>query len=102
MENNFLKKASGRWKVLAINRFSLYYQPQSSHFDWDEPLKQEIRLVMLAFPYYGSRKVAAHLQSSGVRVGRRRVTRLLRAKGLQAIHPKKWKGGKRKAHPVHP
>lgn len=93
---------SRQCELLSINRSSLYHQPQSSHFDWDEPLKQEIRLIMLEFPYYGSRKVTAHLHAKGIRVGRRRITRLLRSMGLKAIQPKKWKGGKRKDHPVHP
>src|SRR3954463_14451096 len=84
---------SRQCELLSINRSSLYYQARSSHFDWDEPLKQEIRLIMLEFPYYGSRKVTAHLHAKGIRVGRRRVTRLLRSMGLQAIQPKKWKGG---------
>lgn len=93
---------SRQCKLLSLNRSSLYYKAQSSHFDWDEPLKQEIRLIMLEFPYYGSRKVTAQLKTKGIRAGRRQVTRLLRAMGLRAIQPKKWKGGKRKDHPVHP
>jgi len=93
---------SRQCKLLSINRSSLYYQPQSSHFDWDEPLKQEIKQIMLEFPYYGSRKVTAHLHPKGIQVGRRRVTRLLRSMGLKAIQPRKWKGGKQKEHPVHP
>jgi putative transposase len=43
---------SRQCQLLSIKRSSLYYQAQSSHFDWDEPLKQEIRLIMLEFPYY--------------------------------------------------
>jgi putative transposase len=93
---------SRQCKLLALNRSSLYYPPQSSHSDWDEPLKQEILQIMIEFPYYGSRKVSAHLRSKGLRIGRRRATRLLRQMGLKATQPKKRKGGQRKNHPVHP
>jgi hypothetical protein len=42
---------SRQCELLVINRSSLYCQAKSSHFDWDEPLKQDIRLIMLEFPW---------------------------------------------------
>src|SRR5437868_1966517 len=39
-------------------------------------------------PFYGTRKMAAWLQSVGYAVNRKRVTRLLRQMGLEAIYPK--------------
>lgn len=62
----------------------------------------ETEQVMTEFPYYGSRKVTAHFHDKGIRLGRRRVTRLLRQMGLRATQPRKFKGGKRKEHTVYP
>jgi hypothetical protein len=36
---------------------------------------------MREFPYYGSRKVTAHLRAKGIQADRRQVTRLLRFMG---------------------
>lgn len=68
----------------------------------DESLKQEIERIMTEFPYYGSRKVAAHFRNQGIRAGRRRVVRLLQAMNLKAAQPRKRRSGKRSEHPVRP
>ncbi len=39
-------------------------------------------------PFYGTRKMTAWLQTQGYPVERKRVTRLLRLMGLEAIYPK--------------
>ena len=39
-------------------------------------------------PFYGTRKMTAWLQTQGYEVNRKRVTRLLRMMGLEAIYPK--------------
>jgi putative transposase len=39
-------------------------------------------------PFYGSRKMTAWLQTQGYPVERKRVTRLLRLMGLEAVYPK--------------
>lgn len=96
---------SRQCKLLAINRSSLYYAEgckNEKDGGWDQPIMTEIERIMTELPYYGSRKVTAQLQSEGIRVGRRQVTRLLRQMGLRATQPKKHKGGQRKAHTVHP
>ena len=39
-------------------------------------------------PFYGTRKMTAWLHTQGYPVNRKRVTRLLRLMGLEAIYPK--------------
>jgi putative transposase len=41
-----------------------------------------------AYPFYGSRRMTAWLQSVGQAVNRKRVQRLMRLMGLEAIYPK--------------
>ena len=40
----------------------------------------------MSYPFYGSRQMIAHLRREGTHVGRRRVRRLMRLIGLQAIY----------------
>ena len=42
--------------------------------------------LSLEYPFYGSRQMARHLRREGVSVGRRRVRRLMRVMGLEAIY----------------
>lgn len=50
------------------------------------------------FPYYGEPRITAQLHRDGVTVNHKRVERLLRVMGLQAIHPRK---NLSKPHPQH-
>lgn len=93
---------SRQCRLLSLNRSSLYYQPVRKEASMDQPFKQEIELIMTEFPYYGSRKVAAHIKKSGILIGRRRTIRLLREMNLKAVQPKKRRCGKRIEHPVRP
>jgi len=56
----------------------------------------------LATPFFGARKIAACLRSSGYPVNRKRVRRLMRLMGLKAIYrrPRTSKPGK--WHKVYP
>lgn len=54
-----------------------------------------------ACPFYGSRRIARWLARNGHQVNRKRVQRLLRVMGLEAIHPKpKLSAGR--GHKVYP
>ena len=41
--------------------------------------------LFLKHPFYGARQMVRHLRLEGVRIGRRRASRLMRLMGLQAI-----------------
>lgn len=40
--------------------------------------------LFLKHPFYGARQMVRHLRLEGVRIGRRRASRLMRLMGLQA------------------
>ena len=53
-------------------------------------------------PFYGSRRMRDHLRLQGYRLNRKRVRRLMRKMGLQAIYPKPRLSKKDKAHKIYP
>jgi putative transposase len=88
-------------ELLGLNRSSLYYQPAPETV-------QNLRLMRLidqeytAHPFYGSRRMTAWLQSQGEAVNRKRVRRLLRLMGLEAIYPKPRLSAAGRGHRVYP
>ena len=58
--------------------------------------------LSLEYPFYGSRQMARHLRREGVSVGRRRVRRLMRLIGLEAIYRKPRTSDVQPGHRVYP
>lgn len=56
----------------------------------------------LETPYYGSRKMRVHLQHQGYRVNRKRVQRLMRTMGIQAVYPRPRTSIPGDGHKVYP
>ena len=56
----------------------------------------------MADPYYGIRRMTAWLRSQGYRVNHKRVARLLRKMGLEAIYPKPRTSASHPEHRVYP
>ena len=70
-----------------MNRSTLYYEPAP---ETSENLKL-MRLIDEQYtrcPFYGSRRITQWLGTQGHDVNRKRVQRLLRVMGLEAIYPK--------------
>ena len=75
---------------------SWYYQPAGETAE-NLALMRKIDQQYLETPFYGSRKLAAVLE-----VNRKRVQRLMRLMGLEAIYPKRrttWPGAGHKIYP---
>jgi putative transposase len=88
-------------QLLGISRSSLYYQPVSPS---DEPLTL-LRLIdqqYLATPFYGSRRMTAQLARQGYDINRKRVQRLMRQLGLQAVYPKPKLSIRHPEHKIYP
>jgi len=84
-------------ELVSISRSSYYYEGKGeSRFNLE--LMRLIDELFLETPYYGSRHMAKILRRLGYCVGRKRVRRLMRKMGLQAIYlrPKTSK-----PHPEH-
>ena len=62
----------------------LYYTPKGESAE-SLALMRRIDELFLKHPFYGARQMVRHLRLEGVRIGRRRASRLMRLMGLQAI-----------------
>jgi putative transposase len=91
---------------------------ESTYYDWRtrrlSPSRRElddavlleqvlkVRAVNEFAATYGSPRVWLELRRQGVRVGRKRVERLIRNNGLQGAHLRRgWKGGSTRQNPAH-
>jgi putative transposase len=74
-------------QLLGLNRSNLYYQPLP-----ESPENLEIMRMIdeeyTRHPYKGQRQMTAYLQRQGFEVNRKRVRRLMKNMGLEAIAPK--------------
>ena len=88
-------------ELLGLSRSSLYYEPAGE-------TSESLRLMRLideqyaACPFYGSRRMTEWLARRGEEVNRKRVRRLMRAMGLEAIYPRPRTSVAGKGHKVYP
>jgi putative transposase len=74
-------------ELLSLSRSSFYYQPvQESEFNLK--LMRKIDEIYLKAPFYGSRSIVMELKKQGEIVNRKKVQRLMRQMGLEAMYPK--------------
>jgi len=71
--------------LLGLSRSGVYRRPKAVPAG-DLALMRLLDEQYLETPFYGSRKMAAHLRRLGHAVGRKRVRRLMRKLGLEAIY----------------
>jgi putative transposase len=87
--------------LLGLGRSSFYYEPA-------QETAENLRLMRLldrqytAHPFYGSRRMTAWLAREGETVNRKRVQRLLRVMGLEAIYPKPRLSQAGRGHRIYP
>lgn len=77
-------------ELLGVSRASWYYQPRGFGVESEENLGL-MRLLDEQYtrtPFYGIRRMTAWLQQQGYAVNHKRVGRLLRRMGLEAIYPR--------------
>jgi putative transposase len=88
-------------ELLGLNRSGLYYEPAGE-------TPEDLRLMRLideqytARPFYGSRRMTEWLTQRGEEVNRKRVQRLMRVMGLEAIYPRPRLSTAGKGHKVYP
>jgi putative transposase len=88
-------------ELLELPRASYYHQPQP------EP-KETLRLMRLidetylAYPFFGSRQMTRWLRRQGERLNRKRVQRLMRRLGLEAIYQKPNLSRAQAGHRIYP
>lgn len=87
--------------LLRLARSGLYYQPASVSAE-NLRLMQWLDEQYTATPFYGIRRMTAWLRSQGWAVNHKRVGRLLRQMGLDAIYPKPRLSQPAAGHVIYP
>jgi len=89
-------------ELLGLPRSTYYHQP-SSESPENLRLLRRLDKLYLEFPYYGSRRMAVVLsQESGQQINRKRMQRLLRTLGIEAIYPKPNLSRPAPGHQIYP
>lgn len=88
--------------LLGVNRASLYYA-STREKEENLQLMRWIDEQYTATPFFGSRRMAAWLREhKKVKVNRKRIVRLMRLMGLEAVHPKPRLSQPGEGHKVYP
>jgi putative transposase len=88
-------------ELLGLHRSSWYYEPAPES-------EENLRLMRLIdrqytdCPFYGSRRMTVWLRGQGEEVNRKRVQRLMRLMGLEALYPKPRLSAAAPGHRVYP
>ncbi len=92
---------SRQCELLGLSRSSFYYRSQGIG-ERDLWLMRLLDEQYTRTPFYGSRRMTAWLRSIGYEVNRKKVVRLMREMGLEAIYPKPRLSVGDKEHKVYP
>jgi putative transposase len=84
-------------ELLGLHRSGVYYSPREEN-DLNLKLMRLIDEEFMRHPFLGSRKMTEYLCRQGHQVNRKRIQRLMRLMGLEAVYPKPRTS---KAHPEH-
>jgi len=88
-------------ELLNVSRSSVYYSPVGAS-EYELELMGLMDKQYLRTPFYGSRKMAAWLRSQGYSVNRKRVQRLMRRMGIEAIYRRPRTTRPDSGHKVYP
>ena len=84
-------------ELLGISRSGYYYRPKGES-PKNISLMNRIDEIYTRKPYYGIRKITAQLRREGKFINRKRIARLMKIMGIQAICPRR---NTSKSHPEH-
>jgi len=84
-------------ELLQLSRGSLYYQPEPASTE-DLDVMRRIDELHLRWPFMGSRMLRDQLCEQGLKINRKRVRRLMRLMGIQAIYRRQ---NTSRPHPEH-
>lgn len=87
--------------LLSVNRSGLYYEPAEPSAE-DLLVMRRIDEQYTKTPFYGSRRMVVCLRACGVEANRKRVQRLMKQMGLEAIYPKPHLSANYLQHKVYP
>ena len=87
--------------LLDISRSSVYYDAREAD-EYDLELMSLIDHQYLKTPFYGSRRITAHLRRQGHQINRKRVQRLMRVMGITAIYQRPNTSKPSRGHKIYP
>jgi putative transposase len=96
-----LLSISRQCKILDVNRSSYYYRPKPIKQE-DLDLMRKIDELYLENPSSGSRTIRRQLKRQGMIVSRKRIQRLMRLMGIEAVYPKPNTSRPHPQHKVYP
>lgn len=87
--------------ILNINRTHLYYHPTTA-LSCDVSLMNEIQDIYALRPFQGYKRITQDLKDLGHTVNHKRIYRLMKEMGIEAIYPKKNLSKRRLKDAVYP
>jgi putative transposase len=88
--------------LLDVCRSTLYYKPEGQETDLNLEIMAELDKQYLLTPFYGRKKMVAHLGSKGIDVNIKRVRRLTQLMDLKTIYAKAKTSIPNKEHIKYP
>ncbi|MBI5379939.1 MAG: IS3 family transposase [Nitrospirae bacterium] len=89
--------------LLGLPRSSFYYRPCPDEESAENiGVMRQIDRIYTRWPFYGSPRITGELRDRGWKVNEKRVARLMRRMGLQAIVPGPHTSGQHPGHPIYP
>lgn len=88
-------------ELLGISRSGFYYEPVPESPE-NLALMRRLDELHLEYPVYGSRRLTALLERQQWAVNRKRVSRLLRLMGVEAIYPRRSLSRPGEGHRIYP
>lgn len=87
-------------ELLGIARSTVYYEPRVDPYSLE--LMHLIDEMHTKTPFYGSRRIREILKRKGYFVNRKRIQRLMRLMGIEAIYPKPNLSKPHPSHKIYP
>jgi len=89
-------------ELLALARSSVYHERRLAVSEADLTLMRRVDELHLQYPFMGSRRLRDELAKRGHPINRKRVQRLMRLRGLEALYPRKRTSVPSPSHRVFP
>ena len=87
--------------LIGVARSGVYRASKPAN-DNDAALKRRIDELFTKWPFYGSRRMTLSLREDGVKINRKRVRRLMREMGIEALGPKPNTSKPAPGHKIYP
>ena len=98
---NNLLTVGQQCNLLDIARSSYYFSPQGLNTE-DIFVMNAIDKIYTKYPFYGSPKITDALRRQGYQYNHKRIARLMRIMGIQALYPKRNLSKQNQGHRVFP